>query len=70
MAASRVACLARPNGAPYALPYEQFRTFACAFHMETVPKLDRTKWIAGRRDAMRRAAGGCDCSAIRAPASF
>ncbi|NTZ84718.1 hypothetical protein FCJ61_17355, partial [Burkholderia metallica] len=44
MAASRVACLARPNGAPYSLPYEQFRTFACAFHMETVPKLDRTKW--------------------------
>ncbi|MXN79157.1 hypothetical protein GR157_31085 [Burkholderia sp. 4701] len=33
MAASRVACLARPNGAPYSLPCGRFRAFASAFHM-------------------------------------
>ncbi|WP_232453828.1 hypothetical protein, partial [Burkholderia ubonensis] len=33
MAASLVACLARPNGAPHFLPYERFRAFARAFHM-------------------------------------
>ncbi|WP_198390406.1 hypothetical protein [Burkholderia ubonensis] len=33
MAASRVACLARPNGAPCSLPYARFRAFACAFRM-------------------------------------
>ncbi|RQT74796.1 hypothetical protein DF029_07525 [Burkholderia cepacia] len=38
MAASLVACLARPNGAPHFLPYERFRAFACAFHAQTDPK--------------------------------
>ncbi|WP_232453738.1 hypothetical protein, partial [Burkholderia ubonensis] len=33
MAASLVACLARPNGAPPSLPYERFRAFACVFRM-------------------------------------
>ncbi|POZ85357.1 hypothetical protein C6P88_26320 [Burkholderia contaminans] len=37
MAASLVACLARPNGAPHFLPYERFRAFAWAFHMQTDP---------------------------------
>ncbi|TES70599.1 hypothetical protein E2P84_30385 [Burkholderia cepacia] len=32
MAASVVACLARPNGAPPSLPCERFRAFACVFH--------------------------------------
>ncbi|NTZ08489.1 hypothetical protein, partial [Burkholderia metallica] len=32
MAASFVACLARPNGAPHFLPCERFWAFACAFH--------------------------------------
>ncbi|RQV00302.1 hypothetical protein DF047_33165 [Burkholderia cenocepacia] len=38
MAASLVACLARPNGAPHFLPCERFRAFACAFHLETDPR--------------------------------
>ncbi|MCA8235504.1 hypothetical protein, partial [Burkholderia cenocepacia] len=33
MAASLVACLARPNRAPHSLPYERFRAFACVFHI-------------------------------------
>ncbi|NIE61193.1 hypothetical protein F3J12_28185 [Burkholderia sp. Ax-1735] len=37
MAASLVACLARPNGAPRSLPYERFRAFACVFHLQTDP---------------------------------
>ncbi|NIE58855.1 hypothetical protein F3J12_17680 [Burkholderia sp. Ax-1735] len=47
MAASLVACLARPNGAPHSLPYGRFRAFACAFHMETVPKARSDEMVAG-----------------------
>ncbi|RQR31283.1 hypothetical protein DIE22_22050 [Burkholderia sp. Bp9142] len=59
MAASFIACLARPNGAPHSLPYGRFRAFACAFHMETVPNARSDGTVVGRRGAMRRAADGC-----------
>ncbi|PNO74755.1 hypothetical protein DK10_015080 [Burkholderia cenocepacia] len=38
MAASFVACLARPNGAPHSWPCERFQAFACTFPMQAGPK--------------------------------
>jgi len=37
MAASFVACLARPNGAPHSWPCERFQAFACTFPMQAGP---------------------------------
>ncbi|THJ48214.1 hypothetical protein E9536_37205 [Burkholderia sp. LS-044] len=58
MAASLVACLARPSGAPHSLPYERFRAFACAFHMETGPSPVRVR-ASDRRARTRRACRRC-----------
>ncbi|RQT98623.1 hypothetical protein DF041_09300 [Burkholderia cepacia] len=52
MAASLVACLARPNGAPHFLPYERFRAFACAFHIQADPcaaGTRRLRYLVGKR---------------------
>ncbi|PRE34562.1 hypothetical protein C6P63_22520 [Burkholderia cenocepacia] len=38
MAASFVACLARPNGVPHSWPCERFQAFACTFPMQAGPK--------------------------------
>ncbi|PQP22256.1 hypothetical protein C5615_00935 [Burkholderia cepacia] len=53
MAASFVACLARPNGAPHFLPYARFRAFACAFHTRTAPnQLNRPSTVWNSVDAV------------------